>query len=249
VDRMGARLRAIRTEWGLSLREVEEQSGQLAQEWGDQAYQISASWLARLEREDHELTASKLFALAALYNLPHDALLKFCHPRNGAALKNNRLNGPNTTQLLGEGPLENAARYLLPDSFTTDPTPEETTLLPRPAGATPGPYRRAILGRRDRTLDPMIRAGSILQIHTQQRAIAARRSWTHEFDRPIYLLLTRDGYVCGWSELDKDSAWLTLIPHPLSHATSQRWRYKKEVEIVGRVVAVSMRLVEEALGQ
>ena len=61
---IGARLRTIRREWQLSLREVEERSLRFAQDRGSPSYQISASWLDRLEREDHELTVNKLIALA-----------------------------------------------------------------------------------------------------------------------------------------------------------------------------------------
>jgi hypothetical protein len=88
----------------------------------------------------------------------------------------------------------------------------------------------------------MIPAGSIVQIDTQKRAILSRKDWKHEFQRPIYFLMTREGYVCGWCELDKSSDWLTLIPHPLSPASSRRWRYRKEIENLGRVVVVAIRL-------
>jgi len=53
VKGVGARLRTIRGQWGLSLLEVEERSLRLAQEWGSPSYQISASWLGRVEREDY----------------------------------------------------------------------------------------------------------------------------------------------------------------------------------------------------
>jgi hypothetical protein len=39
---IGIKLRTVRRQWGLSLREVEERSVRLAQEWGDQSCQISA---------------------------------------------------------------------------------------------------------------------------------------------------------------------------------------------------------------
>ena len=54
MEGIGTRLRAIRRQWGLSLREVEERSMSLGQKWGDESYQISASFLARVEREKHE---------------------------------------------------------------------------------------------------------------------------------------------------------------------------------------------------
>ena len=61
---IGARLLTIRRQWQLSLREVENRSLCLAQEKGNQSYQVSASWLHRLEREEYELSVSKLMALA-----------------------------------------------------------------------------------------------------------------------------------------------------------------------------------------
>jgi transcriptional regulator with XRE-family HTH domain len=243
MNGMGARLREIRTRWGLSLRDIETRSLQFARASGNPDYQISASWLARLEREEHELTAAKLIVLAAIYNLTYEEVLGYPQPGSGLLGPSIGQSDPNATLLLEDGPMEEEAKSILPDGFTSDSPPEETALLPTIAGLLPSPYRRAILGRRDRALDPMIRAGAILQVHTQKRAIAPRRDWTHEFDRPIYLLFTRTGYVCGWCELDKESTWLTLLPHPLSHASSHRWRYKKEVEVVGQVVAVHMRLV------
>ncbi|MCU1253135.1 MAG: hypothetical protein JWQ49_6164 [Edaphobacter sp.] len=238
---IGIKLRTVRRQWGLSLREVEERSVRLAQEWGDQSCQISASWLARVERGRHELTIPKLISLATIYNQPAEDLLRQCRPTEAGPPQNHQLPGPNTTLLLDNGPLDEQARYLLPDSFNLDSPPEETTLLPAEGAALPSQYRRAIIGRRDRTLDPMIRAGSILKIDTQKRAIASRKEWTNEFDRPIYFLLTHTGYMCGWCELDRDSIWLTLVTHPLSHASSQRWRYRKEVEVIGRVVAGALR--------
>jgi hypothetical protein len=105
------------------------------------------------------------------------------------------------------------------------------------------PYARGLIGRRDRTLEPMIPPGSIVHIDTQKRAISSRRDWTHEFQRPIYFLMSRDAYFCGWCELDKTD-WLTLIPHPLSPAPSRRWKYRKEIENLGRVIVVAIRLTE-----
>jgi transcriptional regulator with XRE-family HTH domain len=63
VVSIGVRLRRIRQERQLPLREVEERSLRFAQEWGNQSYRVSASWLDRLEREEHELTVNKLVVL------------------------------------------------------------------------------------------------------------------------------------------------------------------------------------------
>ena len=243
MEGIGGKLRAARLQWQLTLREVEERSNRLAQEWGNPAYQISASWLDRVERENRVLSATKLIVLAVIYGLTAAQLLALCSPAGAKPEMLEPSSTPNATLLLAKGPLEEHARLWLPDKLVTDPPPEMTMLLPTEQGVLPVHYRRGIIGERDRSLEPMIRAGSIVLIDTQKRAIASRRQWNHEFDRPIYFLLTRTGYVSGFCELDKDSEWLTLVPHPLSYETSRRWRYRKEIDVIGTVAAVFMRRV------
>jgi transcriptional regulator with XRE-family HTH domain len=238
---IGVKLRTIRQHWQLSLREVEERSQRFAQEKGNLAYQVSASWLDRLEREEHELTVNKLIALADIYNIPSEQLLRSMYPAVNHTVLLKQLSSPNATILLQEGPLEEQARYLLPDTLGADSRPDETTLLSTENGQYMAPYRRGIIGKRDLTLDPMIPGGSVVQIDTQKRTISTRKDWTHEFQRPIYFLMTRDSYVCGWCELDRASDWLTLIPHPLSPASSRRWKYRREIENVGRVIVAAIR--------
>jgi len=242
MEGIGGKLRATRLTWKLTLREVEQRTLRLAQQWGNPAYRISASWLDRVEREDRGLSATKLIVLANVYSLTTEQMLALCPPANGASASLDEISVPNAT-LLTEGPLEGHAKFWLPDSFVTAAPPESTALLPSEPGALPDHYRRGIIGRQDRTLEPMIRAGSIVLIDTQKRTIASRREWNHEFDRPIYFLMTRDGYATGFCELDKESTWLTLIPHALSFESNRRFRYKKEIEVVGTVVGAVVRRV------
>jgi len=239
---IGLLFRAVRQQWQLSLREVEERSLRFAQQQGNQSYRVSASWLDRLEREEHELTVNKLIVLADIYNINTEQLLRSISPGDAQPMSLRQLSSPNATMLLTEGPLEERAKYLLPDTLGLEQPPDETTLLAVENTSSLAPYKRGIIGKHDRTLNPMIPAGSIVQIDTQKRAISSRRDWAHEFQRPIYFLMTREGYVCGWCELDKNSEWLTLIPHPLSGASSRRWRYRKEIESIGRVAFVAIRL-------
>ena len=162
-------------------------------------------------------------------------------PGAGAANKLQRVSSPNSTLLLSEGPLEQHAREWLPDSFLMEPAPEATTLLPSEQGMLPTHYRRGVIGQHDRMLEPMVPSGSIVLIDTQKRAIASRRDWTNEFNRPIYFLYTRTGYISGFCELDREAEWLTVVPHPLSYEPSKRWRFKKEIEVIGTVAGVPMR--------
>jgi transcriptional regulator with XRE-family HTH domain len=241
---IGGKLRSIRLQGKFTLRQVEERSLRFVQEKGNQSFQVSASWLDRLEREEHELTVNKLMVLADVYRLPIDQLVRFLYPGDDQPMSLGQRSSPNATMLLTEGPLNEQAKYLLPNTLGLDQPPNETTLLAAANNSSLTPYRRGVIGKHDRTLDPMVPPGSIVHIDIQRRAISSSRDWSHEFQRPIYFLTTREAYVCGWCELDPNSDWLTLIPHPLSPASSRRWRYRKEIESIGRVTFVAIRLTE-----
>lgn len=238
---IGNKLRETRLQWQLTLREVEERSSRLAQQWDNPAYKISASWLDRVERQNRGLSATKLIVLAVIYGLTAEQMIALCPAPPERPHHIDTISAPNATLLLTDGPLEERAKLLLPDSFLTDSPPQSTTLLTTDPDSLPAHYRRAVVGCRDRMLEPLIPAGSVVLIDTQKRAIANRKQWTNEFNRPIYFLLTRTEYVIGFCELDKQADWLTLVPHPLSYEGSKRWRYKKEIEVVGTVAAVFSR--------
>jgi len=242
MDDIGSKLRATRLAWKLTLREVEQRTLRLAQQSGNPAYRISASWLDRVERENRGLSATKLIVLASVYCLTPEQMLSMCPPAGAAFAFPDEQSVPNAT-LLTEGSLDASAKILLPDRLVGDTPPNVTALLPVEPGSLPSHYRRGIVGREDRTLEPMIRAGSIVLIDTLKRSIAGRREWNHEFDRPIYFLLTREGYVTGFCELDKENDWLTVIPHALSFEPNRRFRYRKDIEVVGTVVAAAVRRI------
>jgi len=79
-----------------------------------------------------------------------------------------------------------------------------------------------------------------VQIDATQRKIVASK-WKTEFDRPIYFVELRSGYVCSWCQVDHGQ--LMVIPHPHSHQDVKRFDYPSQAEIVGRVTGVAMRIV------
>jgi transcriptional regulator with XRE-family HTH domain len=207
MKQIGGTLRAIRQQLKLTLREVDERCRIFAEETGHDSYRISASWLNRLERAEHKLTAKQLLVLAHIYGLQPEQLF----------------------------------RTMYPDSLGRDPPPSETTLLSPESGPSPGPYKWGIIGKHDHTLEPLVPIGSIVQIDTRKREISPHQAWAQELQRPIYFLKTRAAYFCGWCEFDPLRELLTLVPHPLSPAPRRSWKYPREVEIIGRVVATSIR--------
>jgi hypothetical protein len=224
------------------LREVEERSLRIARERRDTSYQVSASWLDGLERNEHEVTVNKMVALAEIYNIPTDQLIHSVHSKNARTQILDQQSSPNLTISLTDGVQECQAKRFRMDPPVSDGSPDETTLLPTKNGRILARHRRGIIGKLDLSLDPMIPAGSVVKVDTTKREISSKKDWKNEFERPIYFLTTREGYFCAWCELDKTSEWLTLIPHPLSPVSSRRWKYHAEIESVGLVVAVTIRL-------
>jgi len=88
---------------------------------------------------------------------------------------------------------------------------------------------------------PIIRPGSIVQIDQNQRKVV-QSEWEDEDDRPIYFVELRGEYICSWCEMR--DGYLSAVPHPKSKCQVRRFAYPREAKIVGRVVGVTMRLVE-----
>lgn len=238
---IGAQLRFARNRTGLSLRMVEERCAQLATQRGIPACRISAGWLDRVETENRGLSSVKLFALALVYNLTAADMLAFCQNELDTPEQIVEISSPNST-LLSDGVAEQFHRAWLPDSLITDPAPETTMLLQGDQGPLPSHYRRGVIGRDDRTMEPMILPGSIVLIDTRLRAIAKPKAWRSEYDRPVYFLYTRKRCYFGFCELDRKGEWLRLIPHSLSvQREDHHWRYRKEVEVIGTVSALFTR--------
>lgn len=238
---IGEILRSLRLESRLSLRDVKDRSKRLAVLWGNRSYEVSASWLAKLEAGGHEISVSKLISLATIYSKPPEELLYLCEPALAEVELFDSSGRPNTRALVGAGLFEKYVGRFLSEDPVADPVPDHTMLLPLDDALAATPYRKALIGNDDRALDPMLRPGAILKIDTSKKAIEKNQEWSNDFDRPIYLLRTHQGLVTGWCELDEEGLWLTMVAHPISDQLPQRWRYRKEIEVVGRVVAVSQR--------
>ena len=105
-------------------------------------------------------------------------------------------------------------------------------------GAIRPGYRYAHIGTKDRMMYPLITPGAIVQIDERRKRISSG-PWHREFERPIYFLEARGGFACCWCAVEDGK--MILQPHPLSPECARILRLK-DVEVVGQVVAVAMRL-------
>src|SRR5215469_4964398 len=71
----GKTLKDLRTRLGITVREVEEQSQQIADEQGNSEFFVSNNWLSKLENTGGVPSIHKLISLSAVYRVRLSDLL------------------------------------------------------------------------------------------------------------------------------------------------------------------------------
>ena len=250
----GKRLRAARECLCLSIREVEDLSRQISLKMNAPDYFISRTWLGALEAGKLKLNIYRLKSLSLIYRLGLDELLSFFGVDIADAGSEQALVGlPHTylvTPTLGGAQSKLVAPLELRDKIDF----ESTNLVSRMFeswGEIPVAllqhmdWRNSLygyIGIEDRTLYPMLRPGSFVQIDSQQTKVQPD-GWHDEFERPIYFVELRDNlYVCSWCEVN--GSQLVLLPSAQSGKKARHVRYPGDADIVGRVTAVTMCIAE-----
>jgi transcriptional regulator with XRE-family HTH domain len=247
MDRPGEKLKRARERLKLTYREVEAASQQIAARRGSDEFAIALSRLADIENKGTVPTVFRLYTLCAIYRLEFAEVLRWYGvPLEllGSDALNTPLQETHAVHLAQEGP----AVVPLPADLAIDL--QKTTFLSHlihrwgrlPLGMLAGldmrRHRYGFIGMRDNSMSPLVRPGSLIVIDDTQRKIAAG-GWTNEFDRPIYFVEHRGGYVCGWcTSMD---GHLVVQPHPSSHQKPRIFDWA-EVDVIGQVVGVAMRL-------
>jgi transcriptional regulator with XRE-family HTH domain len=247
----GDRLREFRVRSGITTREVEEKSQGIAEAEGNEEFYISNAWLTKLENTDSIPSIHKLVTLSVIYHVGFSELLTLYGVDLGhVGLRQFEVTS-RKTYLLAPDEHEPQEEVSVPIQFHESVDLNGTNLFSRMVrnwGDVPFAVLQHLqlrqnsygfIGMHDYTLYPMLRPGSFVQIDPRSRRIQPSR-WRTEFDRPIYFLELRDGYACGWCEVQGNE--LALLPHPLSPCTTRRFVYPGDAEIVGRVTGIGMRL-------
>ena len=224
----GQQLRFLRQRRGITLRDVQQASRRIADAKGEPKYRISNGWLVQLESCDSPPNIFHLFALGATYRVPFYEFLHLYGIDVNEQEKYEAVAHPQVTQLL---PPNNLQLDSIPLSTRTRLAPEVPASMPFEQGNGDSKIVWGRLGTADRTMYPLIRPGSVLQIDTQQNRVE-KGEWNNEFDRPIYFVELRGGYACGWC--DVEGTQLRIIPYLRSSV--REFAYPREAEIIGRVV-------------
>lgn len=242
----GARLRQVREQLALTYRDVEHASYELAQRHGRPEFIIHISRLADLENSSVVPGLHKLFSLCSIYHLNLEEVCKWYDvPLNDLFAGGMSFIGPKTH--LAAAPRS----FHLPIHFDPAFDPQRTTFLTRMIqswGNFEGAcmsnghkYQYGFVGHADHWMEPLLRPGALILIDPQRQKVEGG-GWNNEAERPIYLVDIRSGYRCCWCSLERNR--LILQPHPQSACTPESYCFPDEAEIVGRVVGVSMRLLD-----
>ena len=246
----GTKLRRIRERLGLTIRDVEDASRRIADRYNNDEFVIVISRLSDIENRSAVPTVYRLYSLCVIYRLEPSELLEWYGVRLSALAADSAGIAIGRTH-----PLTFAAdgRSEVQVPLTLDPGLDvrKTTYLSRLIqrwGRLPlallanlelKNHLYAFVGTDDWSMYPILYPGSLVLIDETRRRIAPN-GWVSEFDRPIYFLEHRDGYLCGWCTLADGR--LIVHPHPSSASPARVFHYEGDVDVLGQVVGVAMRL-------
>ncbi len=247
-------MKELRNRLGITQRDVEEYSRRIAEAEENDEYYISNAWLTTIENQEATPSIYKLYTLSAIYRIKFTELL-LMFGVDLEKLGKYQMDMPlQNTHLANVEVYDKNRAVSFPVRFDKGFRPEKTNLLSRMVeiwGEVPIALIQHLnlrnslygyIGMDDYTLYPVLRPGSFVQIDDRQDRVHAF-PWRTEFDRPIYFVELRDGYACSWCEMH--GSQLTVVPHPLSGCSIRQFNYPTEAEIIGRVTAVAMRLVNQ----
>lgn len=247
-EKPGDMLRKLRSKLGITAREVEELSRGISQRLGNEDFTISHGRIIQVENNESTPSIYKLCSLSAIYGVPLNELVSMFVDLD--TLSTHRVQRDDTRIVRME--VERPGKTMsFPIRFDPGFSVDRTNLLSRMVqtwGEVPlaliqnlnlRSMKYGLIGLNDFTLYPLLKPGSFVQIDDTQRKVITPPS-SNEYNRPIYFLEMRDGYACGWCEMQKGQ--LLLLPHPLSTCKVRIFAHPTEVEIVGQVVAVAARI-------
>jgi transcriptional regulator with XRE-family HTH domain len=240
----GSRLRRSREQLGLTYRDVERASYELASLRGRPEFIIHISRLADFENRGVTPSLYKLYSLAAIYHLdPLEICFWFDVPIAHHFADGSQLDAPRTH--LAAAP----ALLKVPSRFDPGFDPRRTEYLSRMVeswGELEGTFfsarsrfRYGYIGTSDNLMEPLLRSGSLVLVDPLLHQIV-NSGWRNEYERPIYFVEIRGGYRCSWSL--REGSRLILQPHPLSSLAPETHIFHEEAEVIGQVVGVVMRL-------
>jgi len=238
----------------LTLMQVEAASLEIADAERNYEYVVSAARLSQIENEGSLPSLYKFYTLAVVYKMSIEEMLGLYGINLAKMEEHLRVTHPTGTHLFTAEVGDPYRQIRFPVRFDPGFRPEKTIFLSRmielwgeiPVGLLATldlkKFRYGFIGLEDRMMVPLLRPGSIVQVDASRRRIV-NSGWLTEYDRPIYFLELRYSYECCWCF--QRGREVTLVPHPLSPCGPRTIRVSDDGEVLGQVVGVAMRIVQD----
>jgi transcriptional regulator with XRE-family HTH domain len=248
MERAGEKLKRVRERLKLTFRDVEQASQEIAFRRGSDEFAIALSRLADIENKGTLPSIFRIYTLCAIYRLDFDEVLRWYGvPKEllAAEAVHVKLNETHTIRFLDAAPVG------VPQALDFEMDLTKTTFLShliRRWGKMPLSFlagldvrqnRYAFIGLEDWSMYPVLQPGALVMIDEGRRKIAAG-GWNNEFERPIYFLEHRGGYLCGWCSMS--ATQMLVQPHPASQQPARSFEYPAEIDVIGQVTGVAMIL-------
>lgn len=245
----GDALRLMREKLGLTLRDVEAASMRLAQIHGNPDMGIAISRISDIETKGLLPSIFRLYSFAVIYRTSIQEMMALFGLDVNQISSDSSVISPSRTHKTNILDLVGSVR--MPIQIDPAFNPASTTNFGRMIvrwGSVPMTFLQQFentdftygyVGTEDFTMYPLLLPGSFVQIDEAMRKVG-EKIWRSEYERPIYFVQTRDGFTCSWCEQEGQN--MVLLPHPLSPVKIRTLRHDRDVEIIGQVVAVAMRL-------
>lgn len=250
MDEAGPRLKRARERLNLRYRDVEEASLRIAERHKNDEFVIALSRLADIENKGTVPTIYRLHSLCAIYRLDFHEVLEWYGVDLSALPADSLSVSIERTHLIGFR-ADDHGEVLLPLSLDPGLDLRRTTYLSRMIqkwgrlsavllnGLDLKSHRYGFIGTEDWTMYPLLQPGSFVLIDESRRRLVTS-GWTHEFERPIYFFEHRNGYACCWCNLTENQ--IVLQPHPASMCNPEIYAYPDEIDVIGQVTGLAMRL-------
>jgi transcriptional regulator with XRE-family HTH domain len=247
----GANLRSLRERLGFTMREVESASIRIAERHGSDEFSVSPSRLSDIETKGSVPSIFRLYALAVIYRCDVREILSWYGIDLTVSAADLNLSLPPRSHVTET--LQGAFAVKIPTRLDPAFDPRRTSNLSRMVeqwGLVPlahlsnfsdEKYIYGYVGGEDFTMYPLLPPGTFLQVD-ESKSQVVQGIWRSEYERPIYFVETREGYVCCWCNLKGDQ--IVLQPHPLSPVTVRVMRHPQEAEVIGQVVGIALKLGE-----
>ena len=247
----GKKLRDLREQMGLTLRDVELSSTSLAESRGIEEFVINPSRLSDIETKGVIPSIYRLYVLSVIYRADFTELLRLYGVDLSFTAADYAICSPGKTHRIEMA--EGRGNVQVPTKLDPGFDVKHSTDLGRMIeswGTVPMQYLQelskkkyiyAYVGMEDLTMYPLLLPGSFVQVD-EDRSRVEEKKWRSELERPIYFVETREGHVCCWCSVRRGE--IVLQSHPLSPVPARILKHPQEAEVVGQVIGVAMRLGE-----